>query len=1110
MEQYHKILDKLSHFTRKYYTRQLIKGTLLFLTLGLLFWMAVTALEYFLWLSSSWRLTLFVTFLIAVLLLLYQFILLPLAYLFRLKKGLSPEIASRLIGVHFPQIADKLVNLLELSKSNEQSELVMASIAQRAQQLAPIPFSRAIRYKESYKYAKYTLLPLILLAVIGLSGYSKAFFSSHTRVMQYNTPFVRPAPFAFKILNDSLEVLDTSPLTLKVLVTGEIQPENVSIVIDGDTLLLKEQNGLYNYTFEAPVPQMPFYLTANGWDSPEYTIQRHKTPILADLKIQLAFPRYLKRKSKTITGTGNAMIPEGTRITWRIEGKNVERLTLSTRDTSLLFQRHIDTFVHTERLFRDFPYTLSTSNPYATHFETLHYTLQVVKDQNPTVQVTQILDSLHPNQSFYTGQAADDYSLSEIRLVCYPSDNPQAVQRLVLASPRTPSHQFYYTFPSGLQLETGQRYKLYFEIVDNDGLRQGKITRSPIFNTTVYDDNQLKNKELELQNTILTKLDQSLDRYKAQKEALSQINRKQKEASTLTFEDKNQIKSFLQKQEQQEKLMEKFSSQLKESLSKSQTDSDLRKMLQERLERQEREAQKNKKLLEELNKLTGKIDKEALTERLESLGKKQEQGTRNLEQLLALTQRYYVTEKMAQLSRDLENLPQKQEKLSKDSLHQNPTKAQQQLNREFEQLSKALDNLRKENHTFQKPIPFTVTKPQQQAITQDQQQALEALDQTSGKNKEDDADTQKKATRKQKAAAQKMQAMSRALQQSFKSSAASDTEDATMLRQILDNLVAFSFAQEDLLDVVGDTELTSFTDLLRDQKELRRLFEHVDDSLFVLSLRRAEISEIVNTQITEVYYNLDKALENIAENRIYRGTSHQQYTLNATNTLADFLARVLDNLQQKMQSGKGQGSDLEFQLPDIIQGQQDLQGKMKSFGKNGKKQQGKTPQKDGDIPVKQGLKRQKNNTKTSGTTEYNEKELQELYEIYKQQQYLREQLEKQLENIIDRSDRNVAKQLLQQMEDVENDLLQNRVTQRTQDKVNTIQHQLLRLENATLQQGEKKERKSSSSQNNFTNPITTKPELLKTYPNILEPLNQQALPLQPAYQQRVKEYFKND
>jgi len=96
------------------------------------------------------------------------------------------------------------------------------------------------------------------------------------------------------------------------------------------------------------------------------------------------------------------------------------------------------------------------------------------------------------------------------------------------------------------------------------------------------------------------------------------------------------------------------------------------------------------------------------------------------------------------------------------------------------------------------------------------------------------------------------------------------------------------------------------------------------------------------------------------------------------------------------------------------------------------------------------------------------------------------------------------------MEEFENDLLENGITQRTISKANSIQYELLKLENAALKQGKKEERESRSNQQDFTNPITTKPSLLDNYRNEIEILNRQALPLRQNFQIKVNEYFKSN
>ncbi len=1133
MNSYQDILAKLESFTKRFYTKQLIKGTLLFLSLGLLFWIVVMSLEFLLWLNQGWRLALFWLFVLVELFLLYRFIAVPLLYLFKIRKGIGNKEASQLIGKHFSQVDDKLYNLLELSENPNRSDLLMASIEQRSKSLGTVPFSEAINFQESYRYAKYIIIPLVLLGFIWVTGNIVSFFNSYDRVVNYDLAYERPAPFAFSILNDKLEVLDSEPLTLQVGIEGDVRPERVFMVVEGKELLLKQEGGIYTYTFEAPVAETSFYLTANGWDSQNYTIKSYSTPALTDFEMQLDFPKYLNRPSETITGTGNAIIPEGTKVNWQIEGLHIGRIDMATKDTVQGFNKDEDKFTFSNRFFNHFDYELTTANEHVSNFERLAYSLDIVKDASATVRVEQVLDSLNPNQSFYTGQAADDYGIRSIRVVCFPSDDNEAVQRVTLESPGTNVHQFYYTFPSGLELERGRDYKIYFEVVDNDGIRGGKVTKSQTFSATFLDDNQLKNKELEFQNSTLSKMGNSLEKFKEQEQTLSKLNQEQKEERTLNFEDKNQIMDFLQKQQQQEELMKKFSNELNESIGKNE-DSEMKKLLQERLERQEKEAQKNAALLDELNKLADKINKEELQQRLEELGKNQGKNTRNLEQILELTKRYYVTEKVAQIAKELDKLSEKQNTLSELKLGEDfSDKEQQKLNEDFNQLEKEIREVEKDNQELKKPVGLNTSKKETESIKQDQKDALEEINKQQGQEQSSQQNLQQKsqinASKKQKSAAQKMKEMSQALQQSAGGGGgSSDAEDAEMLRQILDNLVTFSFKQEALFDNLqsADVDISQFSKTVKDQQNLRRLFEHVDDSLFALSLRRVELSEFVNEQITEVYYNIDKSLESISENQIYQGASYQQYVVNATNALADFLANILDNMQQNMSSGQGGSDGQDFQLPDIIKGQQSIQDKMEGEG-----QQGSKPKEGGDQQGSQGEGKEQSDEgkgkekgqqgkngqeNENGEAEGNrsngsdEMGMSEIYEIYKEQQYLRQKLEEQLQDMIRKEDQDLAKKLLLQMEDFENDLLENGITERNRTKVSNIQHQLMKLENAAMEQGMKEQRESTGNKIDYNNPIITKPKLLKDKQNDIEILNRQALPLRQNFEKKVKVYFDND
>ena len=199
------IKKKLEQFIKRYYTNELIKGAILFFAIGLLYFLVTLFIEYVLWLEPTGRTFLFWLFVLVEVVLFIKFIAVPLAKLFKLQKGINHEKASLIIGKYFPEVNDKLLNVLQLKVSKDQSELLLASIEQKSTTLKPIPFQLAINFKKNTKYLKYAAIPLVILLISFLSGKINWFSDSYKRVVNYQTAYEPPAPFQFFIVNDKLQ-----------------------------------------------------------------------------------------------------------------------------------------------------------------------------------------------------------------------------------------------------------------------------------------------------------------------------------------------------------------------------------------------------------------------------------------------------------------------------------------------------------------------------------------------------------------------------------------------------------------------------------------------------------------------------------------------------------------------------------------------------------------------------------------------------------------------------------------------------------------------------------------------------------------------------------------
>lgn len=164
------IYQKLEGFIKKFYTNELLKGIIFFVGLGLIYLLFTLFVEYFLWLRPVGRTFLFWIFIIVEVFLLARYILFPISKLFKIQKGIDYNDASKIIGNHFSEVDDKLTNFLQLSNDANQSELLLASVDQKANALQPIPFSNAINFNKNKRFLPLAIIPILFFAYFYISG----------------------------------------------------------------------------------------------------------------------------------------------------------------------------------------------------------------------------------------------------------------------------------------------------------------------------------------------------------------------------------------------------------------------------------------------------------------------------------------------------------------------------------------------------------------------------------------------------------------------------------------------------------------------------------------------------------------------------------------------------------------------------------------------------------------------------------------------------------------------------------------------------------------------------------------------------------------------------
>src|SRR5690606_22325822 len=273
MSTFNIIQQKLEEFIKKYYTNELIKGAILFFAIGLLYLLITLLVEYFLWLNPLGRRVLFWAFVIVELGLFVRFIAFPLAKLFKLQKGIDYKEASKIIGNHFPEVNDKLLNVLQLKEESSESDLLLASIEQKSSELQPIPFKLAVNFKSNLKYLKYAAIPVVILVLTFITGHFNWFSDSYERVVNYKTAYEPPAPFQFFILNETLNTNENKDFKLLVATVGDVVPETVKISFNNQSYVLQQLSpGNFEYVFSRPKSDVEFDLSAAGVRSKSYVL----------------------------------------------------------------------------------------------------------------------------------------------------------------------------------------------------------------------------------------------------------------------------------------------------------------------------------------------------------------------------------------------------------------------------------------------------------------------------------------------------------------------------------------------------------------------------------------------------------------------------------------------------------------------------------------------------------------------------------------------------------------------------------------------------------------------------------------------------------------------
>ncbi|MCC7029063.1 MAG: hypothetical protein IT257_02075, partial [Chitinophagaceae bacterium] len=403
MDNYQLLIARLDSFIRKFYANKLIRGLLIFLASAIAFYVLASLGEYYFYFPSWLRYALLIVFIGIGGFALVYLIMIPLLQMQKLGKVISHEKAAAIIGTHFPDVQDKLLNVLQLKQGLHNTiskDLIAASIEQKTKELTPVHFQAAVNFATNKRYLPYVLPPMLVL-IFMLFAAPNIFRESAQRLLSPSEKFVPKAPFTFKILNKDLNVPQFDDIEIVVQTLGKTVPENVLIKSNGQEIMMQKKqdssntnNGnTFSHTFFKVSKNIEFSLSAAGFESERFMIKTLQKPVIKQFKVSVDYPDYTGRKDETLDNIGDIIAPQGTTLRWVFSTEHTDQMQFALGSgTGVNMPTQMNQFFYNYRFMKDTSYNIIISNKQVSKKDTMHYTVSVIPDQFPSINVQQYND----------------------------------------------------------------------------------------------------------------------------------------------------------------------------------------------------------------------------------------------------------------------------------------------------------------------------------------------------------------------------------------------------------------------------------------------------------------------------------------------------------------------------------------------------------------------------------------------------------------------------------------------------------------------------------------------------------------------------------------------
>ncbi|MBK8805124.1 MAG: hypothetical protein IPO21_00170 [Bacteroidales bacterium] len=757
-----------------------------------------------------------------------------------------------------------------------------------------------------------------------------------------------------------------------------------------------------------------------------------------------------------MNNVGDIVVPEGTIISWNFETQDMKNLFFSFSDSTKIELDKEDFKYSLKKSFKkSTQYSLIAENQYFNSYEIIKYNITVIPDNFPEIAVVSIRDSLQFSNYYYKGIIKDDYGFTALKFILFNKQDSSQVLKVDVPFEKSSAEQeFYFTYDFSA-LQDIDEIEYIFQITDNDGVNGFKSTKSLPFFYKQPSHEEINEVTDSLSNNVNSNLQKSKSLSSEIENDLNNLKKKLLQENLSDWQKKELINEIAEKQKSLKNMLKQASDLnkmknevLNQNTQQQQDILDKQKQIEELLEKVMDKELDN--LMKELQSLMENFDKTKLFKLSDDMKMSFEDLSEELDKNLEMLKKFEVEQDIQQSIQELKKLSEEFKELSESvkNKDKDELKNVDSLKSKLEEIQKEYKNAAEKNKDIKDPLQLDSFENEFEKLKQSISESKELLD---SKKNSKASQSLKKNEEDTKSLSQMMQDMmdANAKKQSM--------EDIDNLRKILDNLITFSFKQEEIMNELRDVSSNNpkFPQVAKKQNILKENFEIIDDSLSALAGRVPAINSLISSEVLKVKKNLVNTIDAIEQMQKGNATRRQQEILTSVNNLSLLLSDILKQMQQQAaqkMSGQqqcqnpSQGNQGKPSFQQMTQMQQSMKDQLKKMIEQMKQPGGTKPGQEGSMGKQMG-------------------------QMLAKQQMFKDMISKMMnENSLSPETVKQLNEISKMLEKNETDIINNNITPQTLFRQDQIITRLLESEKAERERDLDIKRESEQAKELYSNP----------------------------------------